>query len=38
MKPNTPTGGKAGELAVGRYEEQTGNRTRVIYYNPKDYM
>ncbi|MFC3077638.1 hypothetical protein ACFODL_06010 [Phenylobacterium terrae] len=28
----------AGAKAAKRYTETTGNRTRVIYYNPKDFM
>lgn len=38
LKPNTPTGRRAGKKAVERYERETGNKTRDIYYNPKDYM
>jgi hypothetical protein len=38
LKPNTPSGRRAGERSVRKYEEETGNRTRVIYCNPKDFM
>ena len=38
MKPDTASGRRAGAKAAQRYEETTGNRTRVIYYNPKDFM
>lgn len=38
LKPNTESGRRAGVRAVRRYEDQTGNKTRAIYYNPKDYM
>ncbi|HEX2802305.1 MAG TPA: hypothetical protein VHN73_09605, partial [Phenylobacterium sp.] len=38
MKPNTPTGRRAGARAAQKYEEGTGNKTRVIYYNPGDFI
>jgi hypothetical protein len=38
LKPNTPTGRRAGQKAAERYQQETGNKTRPIYYNPKDYM
>ena len=37
-KPNTPTGRRAGARQAKRYRDQTDNRTRVIFYDPKDYM
>jgi hypothetical protein len=36
-KPNTPTGRAAGARKAKRYQEQTGNKTRTIYYDPKDF-
>lgn len=38
LKPNTPTGRKAGERAIRKYKQIPDSRTRVIYYDPKDYM
>lgn len=38
LKPDTPTGRIAGRKAVKKYKEASGNKTRVIYYNPKDFM
>jgi hypothetical protein len=37
-KPNTPSGRRAGERAARKYEEETGNKTRPIYYDPKKYL
>lgn len=37
-KPNTPSGRRAGERAARMYERETGNKTRPIYYDPKDFM
>jgi hypothetical protein len=38
LKPNTPTGRQAGARAVERYTRDTGNKTRTIYYDPKDFI
>ena len=38
LKPDTPTGRKAAARAVRRYEQDTGNKTRAIFYDPKDFM
>lgn len=38
LKPNTPSGRRAGARAAKRYSEATGNRTRVIYYDPKSFI
>lgn len=38
LKPNTPSGRRAAARAVRRYEEDTGNKTRAIFYDPKDFM
>jgi hypothetical protein len=38
MKPNSPTGRRAGARAAQKYEKGTGNKTRVIYYNPGDFI
>lgn len=38
LKPDTPTGRAAGARAVKRYRGATGQRARVIYYNPKDFI
>ena len=38
LKPDTPTGRIAGARAAKRYQDATKRPTRVIYYNPKDYM
>jgi hypothetical protein len=38
LKPNTPRGRRAGAESKRRYERATKNRTRVIYYDPKDYL
>jgi hypothetical protein len=37
LKPNTPSGQRAGAKQIKRYKEQTGNKGRVIYYDPKDF-
>lgn len=37
LKPDTPSGRAAAARSVKRYEERTRNRTRPIYYNPRDY-
>jgi hypothetical protein len=37
LKPDTPTGRIAGARAARRYQEASGQKVRVIYYNPKDY-
>lgn len=37
LKPNTPSGRKAGAKQIARYKEQTGNKGRVIYYDPNDF-
>lgn len=34
LKPNTPSGRKAAEKAVKRYNELTGLKTRAIFYEP----
>lgn len=38
LKPNTPSGRRAAARAVRRYEEDTKNKTRAIFYDPKDFM
>lgn len=38
LKPDTPRGRQAGKRAAKIYKDETENKTRVIYYNPKDYM
>jgi hypothetical protein len=38
LKPDTPSGRAAGARAVKRYTSATNNKTRVIYYDPKDFM
>lgn len=37
LKPNTPSGRKAGAAAVPKYEQATGEKARVIYYDPRNY-
>lgn len=37
LKPDTPSGRRAGARQVKRYTEQTGNKARVIYYDPNDF-
>jgi hypothetical protein len=34
IKPRTPTGVQAGESQLALYERLTGNRGRVVYYDP----
>ncbi|WP_026371044.1 RHS repeat-associated core domain-containing protein [Kallotenue papyrolyticum] len=34
LKPNTPSGRRAGERQLRKYERATGKRGRVIYYDP----
>lgn len=38
LKPNTPSGRRAGTKAAERSTRETKNKTRVIYYDPKDFM
>jgi hypothetical protein len=38
LKPDTPTGRAAGARSVRRYQEATGRRARVVYYDPKDFI
>lgn len=38
LKPDTPSGRRAGARAVKKYEAETGNKARAVYYNPKAYM
>lgn len=38
LKPNTPTGKDAGAKAIEKYREIPNSKTRIIYYDPKDYM
>ena len=38
LKPNTPSGRRAAASQAKRYQDQTGNRTRGIFYDPKDFM
>lgn len=38
LKPNTPTGRRAGVQQAKKYEGETGNKTRPIHYDPKDYL
>lgn len=38
LKPNTPTGRLAAKRAARRYTKETDNRTRGIFYDPKDFM
>lgn len=38
LKPDTPTGRIAARRAVKRYERETENKTRAIFYNPKDFI
>ncbi|MDP3854503.1 hypothetical protein [Phenylobacterium sp.] len=37
-KPDTPSGRIAGARGARKYENETGNKTRAIYYNPKPYL
>ena len=38
LKPDTPSGRAAAARAARRYLIETGNKTRPIYYNPKDFL
>ncbi|WP_332765495.1 hypothetical protein [Phenylobacterium sp.] len=38
LKPNTPSGRAAAARAAKKYETETGNKTRSIYYDPKDFL
>lgn len=38
LKPNTPTGRRAGLRQVKRYRQATRRPVRVIYYDPSDYL
>ena len=38
LKPNTPSGRRAGMRQSQRYFDETGNKTRPIYYDPKDFI
>jgi hypothetical protein len=38
LKPDTPTGRRAAAKAVERYTKETGNKTRAIYYDPKNFL
>lgn len=38
LKPDTPTGRAAGRRAIEKYQTPDGNKTRVIYYKPKDFI
>lgn len=38
LKPNTPSGRAAAARAAKKYETETGNKTRPIYYDPKDFL
>ncbi len=38
LKPDTASGRKAAAKAVERYTRETRNRTRAIFYDPKDFM
>ena len=37
IKPNTPSGKAKGEKQLPQYERATGNKGRVIYYDPEKY-
>lgn len=37
LKPDTPSGRRAAARAVERYTRETTNKTRAIYYDPKDF-
>lgn len=37
LKPNTPSGRRAAAKAVKRYSRETNNKTRAIFYEPKDF-
>lgn len=34
LKPNTPSGRKQGAKQLKKYEDATGKKGRVIYYDP----
>ena len=38
LKPNTVNGRRVAARAVRRYQEQTNNKTRAIFYDPGDFM
>jgi hypothetical protein len=38
LKPDTPTGRRAGAISKGKYESASENKTRVIYYKPEDFQ
>lgn len=38
LKPNTPSGRRAAAKATKRYFDQTGNKTRAIYYDPTNFI
>jgi hypothetical protein len=38
LKPNTRSGRAAGARAAKAYEQATENKTRPVFYDPKDYM
>lgn len=38
LKPNTRSGRRAGARQAKRYQDETGNKTRPIYYNPGDFI
>jgi hypothetical protein len=35
LKPDTPSGRARGASAIKRYKAASGNRGRVVYYDPK---
>ena len=38
LKPDTPSGRRAAERAARHYKDETGNQTRGIFYDPKDFI
>jgi hypothetical protein len=38
LKPNTPSGRRAGAKAVEKYVRELGNRARIIYYDQKPFI
>jgi hypothetical protein len=38
LKPDTPSGRRAGAKAVEKYERELGNRARIVFYNPKPFI
>lgn len=38
LKPDTPTGRTAAERAAKRYQLESGQKVRKIFYNPKDFI